>query len=137
MGPHLTFTIFCLETPLCFVPDEAYCPSVLPLQPENASSITIDFLVLLTEKENVTMHLQIVRSLWSPFVCKHTHTHTRFCAFVCMSLSVCMTTHGFMHICTVFAFALLGGKAISADARRFSDCLRGPNRLFLYLQPFH
>lgn len=108
MGLHLTFTVFSLQTPLRSMQDEAYCLSVSLLQAANASAVTIDFLVCLTEMERMSPCIY-----WLSVPCGFTlyaHTYFFFCVCVCMSLYVCLTTHGFMHICTVFAFVLLGGK---------------------------
>lgn len=48
--------------------------------------------------------------------------------FVYKSRYVGLTTHGFMHICTVFAFVFPEGKQSHAGARPFTDSLRGQNR---------
>lgn len=57
----------------------------------------------------------------------------RVCAFVCISLYLCLTRHEFTHICTAFAFIYLGGTSCADDARRFTE----DKQIFsLVYQPF-
>lgn len=101
-GLRLTFTIFCLETPLCFMQE---CSSPI----ERKCICTNYWFPHMPYRERERM---------SPCICKFSLTygfsfngsaHTcgfeaYVCVFVCTSPYVCLTTHGFMHICTVFAF---------------------------------
>lgn len=94
-GPHLTFTIFCLETRLCFMQDEAYCPSVLLLRAEIASATTIDFFCTpYRKRERECHHVSVNCPFPVVSLCMRTHTHTHV---FCVHVSVCVLDHTWVH----------------------------------------
>lgn len=103
-GPHLTFTIFCLETvlragwSLLFV-----CSSFTARK-----CIFNNYWFPCTPHRERECHYASTNCPF-PVVSFCMHTHTLFlCVCICVyCMSLCLTTHGFTRICTEFAFVLL------------------------------
>lgn len=87
----------------------------------------------LTERERESEWKCDYASSYCPFPTASLCALFRVCAFVCISLYLCLTRHEFTHICTAFAFIYLGGTSCADDARRFTE----DKQIFsLVYQPF-